>query len=208
MARSRKGYRRGGYNYTPRRAQALKKAQAISARKRRIRYAGAAVAGIAGVGAAAYLGHRHGGTAVAAIRNFKPAYANAGNKPTVAKFRDETSKAYKRYRQSLINETSKNFGRINVPTLSAESQKREMGKITQSKLAPHLGGPDHRIYNEDKSVDTQGMTNRRVRQTLAANRRKTRGKKAKSKVTTTLKQRGGRTNVQQAALTQWIRDYG
>lgn len=210
MAKSRKGYRRGGYNYTPRRAQALRKAQAVSARKRKIRYAGAVAGGVLGVAGAAYLGHRHGGKAVTAVRAFKPAYASMKNKPVVAKFQDETSKAFKAYRQALINEKSKNYGRIKVPTLDSSQQKREMGKITRSKLAPHLGGPDYRVYNEDKSVNTEAMTNRRVAGTLRAARRKTRGKRTKSKarVPAALKQRGGRTNVQQAALEQWIKDYG
>lgn len=195
MARSRKGYRRGGYNYTPRRAQALKKAQAISARKRRIRYAGAAAGGILGVAGAAYLGHRHGGKAVTAVRNFSPGMANIRNKMAA---------------RLVVDPKRKEFTRTVVPRIHESEVQRLRDKVDRAKLPPHLGGPDYRKYNQDNSVDTQSMTNRRVAGTLRAARRKTQGKRTKSKarVPAALKQRGGRTNVQQAALAQWIKDYG
>lgn len=81
MAR-RKNVRRGSYRYTPKRAQALKRAQAISARKRKSRRNTAikgAIAGatLAGIGAAAIYGYRNRSTIGSDVRATRNRWKNA-----------------------------------------------------------------------------------------------------------------------------------
>ena len=80
--RSGKGGGYGKYKYTTKRAVALRRAQAISARKRkgkRMKYAAGAAIGVIGVGTVAVLGHKYGGTAVDSVKSYAPGMTHLKN---------------------------------------------------------------------------------------------------------------------------------
>lgn len=85
--RRRRGRSNSVYRYTPRRAAALKRAQTISARKRRnkrIKTAAIVAGTVTGVGASAYLGYKHGGNmgnVAKQVVSRRPKKAGASNGP-------------------------------------------------------------------------------------------------------------------------------
>ena len=211
--------RRGGVHhygtFTPARRAQLKKAAYISAakrharRKQRIRTGILAVGAIGAVGAGAYLGHRHGGTAVTAVRNFKPGMANFRNQIAMRVAVNPGVKEAMRATGSISHDihspnTGGQFSSASLAKARAEAAAQSaamfhhtpgqtsifegdkakaeatMAALAKAKLPPHLGGPDKRKYNEDSTVDSERMTRNSVRKTLAANRRKVAGTKTTS----------------------------
>lgn len=88
MARKRKSFRKNAYRMTPRRKAALRKAQLISARKRKKNNLKKATVGVLAAGTAvglAYGGHKWGGNVAdiaSGLRNRSFRWANASNSPS------------------------------------------------------------------------------------------------------------------------------
>lgn len=173
MAKRRVRRSRGNYNFTYKRKAALYRAAQISAKKRRnrrIKVAAGVVAGLAGAGAVAYLGHRHGGKAVAAVRDFKPQMSRARNK-VAAKIAVSPQHKEKTRVKSAISKAKPSATKVSSPITEGDrARAAETRKaLEKAQLPPHMGGPDKRIYNEDDTVNTEAMTNRSAR---SANRKR------------------------------------
>lgn len=168
------GYRKGGvykggkYNFTAKRRRALEKAAYISARKRKGNgHAATAkrVAVLAGVAGAAYLGYRHRGT----IGQKAGDWRNAVNPWNKEKTRITNAISVAPPSQTTV---------ISQSARTRAQNTRD--EIATSLLPPHMGGPDNRLYDENDNVDTDAMSEKSAKRTLAANRRRTRGRKTES----------------------------
>ena len=174
---------RGAYKMTARRRVALKKAQAASARKRRKRNTKRVIGGVAavaGIGAAAYAGHKYGGsaktvagsirnrfktggisvggitvsrTAVAAVQpGAKEATRVAGAVSPAAAPRHNAPKVKKP--NPTMGAATATFTRTQVPTLS----KTEQSELMKEATAPR--GPswlDESSFNEDGTVTKNAL---------------------------------------------------
>jgi hypothetical protein len=189
---SRNYYSRGKYRYTAKRAAALKRAQAISARKRKGKgghkpsggfgFGTAAKFGgvLAGVAAVGYVGHRYGGTISKSVGDGWKSTFSPQKREAVRTSNPVSGTAAKGRSISgvLSNpKTGQPFHVTHVPQISDEAMNEIRGDIAKDKLAPHLGGPDHRIYDANGNVDTEAMVSRSVR----ATQKKGKGKNARAR---------------------------
>lgn len=145
MAKKRIRRASGGYKFTPSRRAQLRRAQAISARKRKghgIKTGLAVVGGVATIGTAAYLGHRYGGQAVSSVRGYKPKIANARNKMSA---------------RLAVQPAAKESTRIATKTMIAKPSPEQINEIREKAGAKR---PDPRIYDEDLNIDSEAMVKR------------------------------------------------
>lgn len=196
IARGAKGRGGGNYQFTYKRKAALYRAAKISAQKRRkqnFMKAAKIGGGVIAVGAGAYLGHRYGGSAVAAVKQYRPGMANIRNqfaaKLAVSPHHKEDIRVASAIH--VAEPSATNVMKLHVPgkqTIITEGDRKKaeatMKAIEQEKLPPHMGGPDRRKYDADDNVDTEKMTERSVRATMKGARRRTQGKKAASLTST------------------------
>lgn len=208
MARRRRysSYSAGPYKFTSRRRAALQRAQAKSARNRRIKVGIMAAGGVAAVGVSAYLGHKHGG----AIGSYKPAMANARNALAARLVAQPKAKEATRI-SSAVSVAKPSKTTVISPGARSRAQS-ERDKLARSSLPPHLGGPDNRIYKDDGSVDTEAMVSRSTRRTMRHARKVTRGKrtatKTNSQVAGTRKIKRPKPTIADKAFEQWVKDFG
>jgi hypothetical protein len=195
--RRKGGYRSTNYVFTSRRKYALKRAQALSAKKRKQQkfVKIARVGGIlAGVGAAAYLGHRHRGTIGSAAGNWRNGFRPTNKEATRV--------------SSNIGVAHPSQTTVITPGARAAAQKTR-DALAKAQLPPHMGGPDKRIYDPDTSdVNTDAMTKRSVRRTMKHAKKKTQGQKDPGLVgtpggTRKLKKTSGDTSHGGLTEAQW-----
>ena len=178
MAKSSGVYRRGGpYKFTARRRYALKRAQEISARKRkqqRNKRIGVAAGAIAGIAIAGYLGSKHRG----GIRSNNPGAIRAAVQPG--------AKENTRIANALSVGSPSKTTTVIGPGERARAQATR-NAMARSALPPHMGGTDRKKYTADGDVNTTAMTNAGVRKTL----KNARSKVAQGRKTESLKSTPG-----------------
>lgn len=166
MAKRR--YNAGPYKYTPRRRAALKRAQMISARKRkgqRNRKIAVGVLAVAGIAGAAYAGHKYGGKAGSIASDLKGRFPKGsvsvggitisrsarnvhqvGAKESARIANAISPASTPRIKVSGKLKPTKGAQKLNrtvVPTISKEAQKNLMARATAPKVP---------VLNEDGSV--------------------------------------------------------
>jgi hypothetical protein len=162
---ARRGGNRGRpYNFTARRRYALKRAQEISAKKRksqRNKRIGVAAGAIAGIAVAGYLGSKHVGGIrkqnVAAVRKA----VQPGNKE-------------KHRVANAVSVAPPSATRTRGPITATDRQRAANTRkaMERAALPPHMGGPDRKRYTADDEINTTAMTNAGVRRTLRSARKK------------------------------------
>jgi hypothetical protein len=196
MAKRRGGgvYNRGGpYKFTARRRYALKRAQEISARKRksqRNKKIAVAAGAIAGLAVAGYLGSKH----VGGIRSNNPRAVRAAVQPG-AKENTRIGNAISVGSPSGTRTTVIGAGE----RARAQATRNAMAR---NALPPHMGGPDRKIYNDDDSVNTTAMTNKGVRRSM----KNARARVAEGTKTSSLKSTPGGTLTPPKANPRASRD--
>lgn len=200
MAKSRSGrgyYNRGKYRFTPARQKALKRAQEISARKRRnsLIKRGATVGVLAGtVGTLAYLGVKNRDTIGRKASDWRKS-VQPGNKEKV-RTANAVSVAHPSQTVSAkITEGDRAVANATRQAIAKESQApRYVERQFRTDVGTHVvvtsklineGGPDNRIYKEDNSVDTDAMVAESVARTQTRRSRQTHNSKARQAVTGT-----------------------
>lgn len=180
MAKSHRRRSHGSYKFTPKRRAQLKRAQMISARKRRnkrIKTGAAIVGGAAALGASAYLGNRYGGQAVSSVRAYKPKVANARNKLAA---------------RLAVQPGAKESTRIATKTMIAKPTPEQINEIREKASAPRV---DSRIYDEDLNIDSEAMADRSARATNRSKAAKDARRKEASQRKRLAKARQNRANA-------------
>lgn len=229
MARRRRNYRKTPYRYTPARAQALKRAQAISARKRRnrnIRRAAVAAGVVTGVGAGAYLGYKHGGKGGSVASSVS------------GRFSAKNIQARQAALRAKFDPNTKERTRIQIAQAPYQSTAVPFGKGSQQPVS------EKRPYNVDRFINRDILRGRKLKRGTAQRpkyinrqiqkhqenvgkltgrtvdsskiikdmiadgtvRGRVTGKRTRSKATIAKKKRNRDANLKQKAFEQWLKD--